>query len=158
RSVLERYQELAARSRRRGGSFFFALGISVPQIACCGWCALLSNRLLQNASNQKTKETRNENLTNVPTCFGRNSHHQFGAPGAQVSASRPDATSRLSPSRVYARHRCHRFCECRRGSRRGSRSRAWRYLCEGFRSEECLTPSIPIRRKWNLRDAGGCLS
>src|ERR1700730_5284857 len=27
----------------------------------------------------------------------------------------------------------------------------------GFRSEECRTSSIPILRKWNLRDAAGCL-
>src|SRR5712691_10430237 len=43
----------------------------------------LSTPLLQNATNQNTKEKRNENRTNVPTCFDRNSHHRFSAPEAQ---------------------------------------------------------------------------
>src|SRR5207245_3782676 len=68
----------------------------------------LSTPLLQNAANQNTKEKRNEYRTNVPTCFDRNSHHRFSAPEAQVSAPRPDATSRINPSRVHARPRCDR--------------------------------------------------
>ena len=46
----------------------------------------------------RRKEKTNENRTNQPTCFGRNPQHQFLAPGAQVSAPRPDPTPRLSVS------------------------------------------------------------
>ena len=34
-----------------------------------------------------------------------------------------------------------------------SHSCARRQLCQGFRSEECRTANIAIRRKWNLRYA-----
>src|SRR5712692_9430563 len=131
RSVLERYQELAGPFEATEVLCFVPVHYEsrYHKSRAAAGVPALSTPLLENASNQKTKEKRNENLTNVPTCFVRNSHHQFRAPGAQVSASRPDATSPLRPSLVYARHRCHRLCECRRGSRRSSRSRAWRYLC-----------------------------
>ena len=39
--------------------------------------------------------------------------------------------------------------------RRSRRSRARRWLRQGFPSEECRPPSIAIRRRWNLRDAAG---
>src|SRR5258705_1770879 len=98
---------------------------------------------------------RNEHLTNVPTCVDSNSHHRFGAPEALLSAPRPDAASRLSVSRMESRHGCDRLCECRPGSRRSSHSRAPRYLCHSFRSEEGRTPRIRVRRRWNLCDTAG---
>jgi hypothetical protein len=35
----------------------------------------LPTLVLQNESNQKTKEKRNENHPNLSSCFDRNSHH-----------------------------------------------------------------------------------
>ena len=34
-------------------------------------------------------------ITNVPRCLGRNRHHLFNSHEAEVSAPRPDATSRF---------------------------------------------------------------
>src|SRR5215471_17083297 len=90
-------------------------------------------------------EEGNEDRRNVSSCFR--------APGAQISAPRPEATSRFNPSRECTRPRLDWFCEREPGSGRSSHSCARRQLCQGFRSEECRTANIAVRRKWNLRDA-----